>query len=563
MFDAFGALSVVVVFVLCAKLFVGFSFKFDGSPYYRVSAIAVSCIPSIFLYVLCRVVLTPISSAGFSGISIIALSYANHMKHSTTGEPLSWTDISTTANLSIIIHYLSAPVIAVALFCSLAAGYLFLRYELPAAIGRFKAYRTVYAAGVCIFLAIPIALHGRLTTDAISHAAVSVFEAVGAKYDSFEWSKNIRKNGLGIHLIQTSLRHMPPDPTEEETRQFERLAALSLPRIDRPKTVVMVLCESCWHDDIHFRDVFEPLVMRGFVPFRSVAPGYGGGTVNSAFEMLTGLPARGNALTGVIYQEYSSVMSDSTYSLPRYLADDGYRTVAMHNNLGRFWKRDIVTPKMGFQEFHDIDDMGAAYTGEWADDSLLFEAALRRLKSNAGKPIFMHLTTVYTHAGYERRGDFGESHYREKLADSIADMARFVDDVQRLDPAALVLVYGDHKPPLTSYFVSEGVLPKAAFAKTGELDTDYLFGDAADPLVVGDMPVWIRGPEPEALKKFVSTAGRHPLFCIANYFNDAFLAVPVPAFSFGKVICDGFKLQGYERTVSRFPSWLYAKSVLK
>jgi hypothetical protein len=553
---------IAIVFATCEKAFVGYSFKYDGSPYYRFYDIFISFLPVVFLYGLLRILLSTVASAVAASGLTAAIGYANHVKSSLTGEPLSWTDISGTANVSIIGHYVKLPLglgVAAAGFLAIA---LFARFEWPLLLRRIRNNKKVYIA-LAGLLVLASTLRGRSAADAVAYAGNHFFEALGVNYDVFEWPKNVKRNGLGIHLIHTSLRHMPSKATSAEEVQFKSLGRRGTVRKDRPRTVVLILCESCWHDRNHFRDVFQPLVDRGFIPFRGISPVYGGGTVNSAFEMITGLPAHSDVLTGIIYQEYAPVISDEAHALPNYLAEEGYRTVAMHNNLGKFWNRTVVAPKMGFDEFHDIVDMGVKPTAEWVDDSVLFQAALREIDSNSGRPLFMHLTTVYTHGGYDRKGDLGESSYRGKLLKSISSLAKFVDELRTRDPDALVVIYGDHKPQLTSYFVREGVFSPSLFQKSGDLDTDFLFADEADRSVIGDVPLWIRGADRNKVERFVNSANAKPLFCISTLLDQVFLSSGLPAFTFGQPICRDFGKEGYEATVLKYPPWLFSESILK
>lgn len=557
-------LVVAVTFVACGKALAGYSFRYGGFPYYRFFDIGVSCLPAVFVYALHRLFLSPVASSVSVSLVILALSYANHVKTSLTGEPLSWTDVSGGANISIVIHYVSLHLALAACAALSLLAFLFVRFEWSLLAHRLTVYRKRYIAlAILVVIASGASFREKTAADGVSYAGYRFFEALGAKYDAFQWQTNVERNGLGVHLVQTSLRHMPAEPTAAEEALFRVLTTTESASSDRPRTVVMILCESCWYDGSHFQGIYEPLIQRGFTPFRGIAPMYGGGTVNSAFEMITGLPARSEVLTGVIYQEYAPVISDDAYALPRYLGQNGFRTVSMHNNLGRFWHRNVVSPKMGFDEFHDIEDMGIKPSTEWADDSILFSSALRELDADKGKPIFMHLTTVFTHGRYERRGDLGEGHYQEKLRKSISSLAAFIDDLQARDPTALVLVYGDHKPQLTSFFVREGVLSADLFETMGEFDTDFRFADDADRKVIGDMPMWIMGPDRTKVQKFVRMADARPFFCIATFFDRVFLSSGLPAFKFGGPICGDYPQQGYEGTVSKYPSWLFSKSILK
>ncbi|MCS4089992.1 LTA synthase family protein [Rhizobium sp. BK176] len=552
---------VTMAFFLCEKLFVLFYFKYPGAGIYRFWAIVASPLPVIAAYAIFRLFLSRYASAAVTVAATCVLSYANHVKFGLTGDPLSFTDISGTANISIVSHYTNVYQIVAAMGVFAIGSVLFHRYEYPGLRGRLSRRRIPIAALSLVFLA--GVASGRSVVDDLSTFGSDVFAELGMAYLSYDWPENVKLNGLGIHLIQTSVRHMPEEPTAAETIEFNSLVKPARTDFQRPKTVIMILCEACWNDDRHFKDVFSPLTDRGLVPLRGVSPAYGGGTVNAAFEMTTGLPANGEALTGIIYQEYAPVISDTAHVLPRYLDKEGYRTVAMHNHTKRFWNRDIVAPKFGYDEFLGIEDMTPTPPSGWADDEYLYDAALKEMDEFPRTPLFMHLTTVYTHGSYERRGDLGESEYAERLRLSISRMAEFVDQVYRRDPNAVLLVYGDHKPQLTSFFVREGVLPISVFETVGKDDTSFAFEPGYPQALVGDMPIYVKSSDSQKLSDFITQANGTPFFCVSKFFDRTFLKSSAPVYRFSGDICRAYRTAGYKKTIAAFPDWLYAKALLK
>lgn len=561
--DLAAILFVAVLTVVCAKIFVHFHFKFEGTSFFRLRLTALSLTPTIAAYLVCRLFFSVGTATALTSVLVVGLSYASFVKSALTGEPLSFSDISRTANMSIIAQYAniySVSATATALVWLASMLWLFDRKTWRDRLARRKwPVLAVLVGGVSL------SLTGRSVGDDFSNYSSKVFSKLGLGYLSYDWPKNVRLNGLGVHLVQTSARHMPDRPTEAESGEFKDLIRPARADFQRPRTVIMILCEACWNDSRHFSDLFKPLVDRGMVPFRGVSPTYGGGTVNAAFEMITGLPANGNALTGIIYQEYATVLSDQTHALPRYLDQDGYRTMAMHNHTKRFWNRDIVSPKLGFDEFLGIEDMTPSPPQGWADDEFLYDTALKAIDEHTDQPLFMHLTTVYTHGDYERRGgwDLGEAHYREKLGLSVERLASFVDHVYARDPDALMLVYGDHKPQLTAFFLREGILPRSVFERVGKLDMDFTFASGYPRDVVGDMPVFVRSGDASKVADFVQQADGLPFFCVSKFFDRTFLKSAAPVYRFSGDVCRAYKDVGYQKTVDAFPNWLYSKALLK
>lgn len=557
------ALAVCLVYFVAEKTFVQFYFKYPGAGIYRIAGTALSVIPVLAMYGILRVLLSRFTVAVVTSFAVVLLSYAHHVKFGLTGDPLSFTDISDTANASIISHYITPWQLAGGLLGILIGAMALYRFELPRVVIRLRRYRvpiTILTTSLLVAV-----LCGRSIPDDVSWTASKALGQLGMEYRSYDWPENVRLNGVIAHLIQTSVRHMPDPPTTNEVAQFTKLVKPARADFERPKTVIMILCESCWNDDRHFGDIFSPLTERGMIPFRAISPVYGGGTVNAAFEMITGLPANGDILTGVIYQEYAPVMSDTAHTLPRYLDQEGYRTIALHNHTRRFWKRDIVAPKLGYDEFLGIEDMMPTPPVGWADDEYLYDAALKEMDEAPGHPLFMHLTTVYTHGSYERRGnsDLGEADYTERLRLSITRMADFIDAVYRKDPNTVLLVYGDHKPQLNAYFVKEGILPRSLFETVGDKDTDFKFAAGYSQELVGDMPIYVRSGDPRRSTDFVAQASGMPFFCVSKFFDMTFLKSSAPVYRFSGDICRSYPNGGYRHTVSAFPAWLYAEAILK
>lgn len=356
---------------------------------------------------------------------------------------------------------------------------------------------------------------------------------------------------------------MPSNPNAIEVKEFSELIGQNTLIEKRPDNVIFILCEACWFDESNFREEFESIQRLPFVEFRAISPTYGGGTVNYSFELLTGLPSHG-ALTGVIYQEYGPIMRDNAIAYPRAMKSAGYVTVAAHNHHRKFWRRDLVKPKLGFDIYYSREDMNDVDQKFFADDEILFSKVLYEMKA-INKPTFYFLTTVYTHGPYPFDGDFGEKDYSARLKKTISRIAYFVDQVLKLQPNTAILIVGDHKPALTRYFHENKVFPDSIFLKTGDRNEDYRFKPKSMWNLVGDVPAFFYHPNKLMARKFADKATGKPLYCLSNYFDEIFVGVDLPAFSFArkKNLCEQFSDQDYYVNAKRFPEYLYALSLLK
>lgn len=552
---------ILIVFftqILLAYHLQNFSFLSDGK--IRYLPILLSTFPALLLFITLRFIAPLLASTIITTSLLIVLSIANNIKISLTNDPLSWSDVSSTANVSVISHYLSPThIIILTTFilvlviawivnpqekCSKRTSGLRLAAFILLATTTFNPYADMLDKRVGLY---------------ISGAA----ENLGISYISWDWPLNIERNGLPLHLVQTSRRRVPPAPSPSQIAEFEKLVSYPTTTSKRAETIIFILCEACWHDEKHFKQPFEKLTTLGFQEARVISPVYGGSTVNATFELLTGLPANG-ALNGVIYQEYADIISKSAHTLPRYLKKQGYQTTEAHNHGRRFWRRDIVSSKLGFDEFIGLEDMGHTISVFWADDAILFDHALNILKKNTG-PQFLFLTTVSTHGPYFFDGDYGERNYADKLSIAMDRISRFITQVDEILDDTMIVIVGDHKPALNKYFFEEKVLPRDQFESIGSKNEDFSFATNSSQEIRGDVPSYVRLPTRIASTRLAEQIHGKPFFCLSQILNDETLKLPVPAFVFSQKnnICENYKTGDYEKTISMYPDWLYSISILK
>lgn len=123
---------------------------------------------------------------------------------------------------------------------------------------------------------------------------------------------------------------------------------------------------------------------------------YGGSTHYSEFEFLTGWNSKSMNSGSCPYKED---FDEHQPSLVRYLKDLGYYSIAIHPYDGRFWKRYIAYPYMGFDKFVDRSQM--TYTemcGYISDESLTNEIIYQyEKKESSNKPFFCFGVSIANH----------------------------------------------------------------------------------------------------------------------------------------------------------------------
>lgn len=519
---------------------------------HRWLAVALSMTPLFALYFFSRVLLPSVAAGTLTAGATFLLTKVSNTKQALTTAPLSWTDLSQTDNWSIIPHYISYHHI---LYVLLAVGVIFV-------LTRIDPSKRLKKSGILLgALFSVISLHPYLDKIDNHVSRVARFELIrqDVQYYMWDWPLNIRKNGLLTHLIQTSQRRIPSPPSTEERSEFDLLTSSEITTVEQPANIILILCEACWHDDQHFKSAFKPLTDIGFQPFRAISPVYGGGTVNSAFELLTGLPANG-ALNGVIYQEYTQLLSSKAWAWPRNLQLAGYTTTSLHNFSRNFWNRHIINPKLGFQQFISIEDMN--YDGPTlARDYILFDAAVEDFQNKNGSH-FQFMTTLYTHGGYEsHEGDDGEHIYGERLAQSLQEAADFASKLIESHPDTLILLVGDHKPALTRFFHQANVFPDDFFIRTGLTANDYMFAPSAPKEVLGDVPGYIYYRNQDLTDRL----NQQPFFCLTQIINDATVGTVLPSFQYSRhhSLCSKNTTLPYTQLSESYPSWLYSASLFQ
>lgn len=145
-------------------------------------------------------------------------------------------------------------------------------------------------------------------------------------------------------------------------------------------------------------------------------------------------------------------------TLPRLLAEEGYRSVALHGDAGSFWNRDRVFPHLGYERYVAEEQFaGGTPLGLGLADADLFDQTLREL-DRVPRPRFLHLITTTSHTpwelparlqGLDLPGDDATSRYLQTLHytdGALGDFERALAERGLLQRSAFVVV-GDHEGP--------------------------------------------------------------------------------------------------------------------
>ena len=195
----------------------------------------------------------------------------------------------------------------------------------------------------------------------------------------------------------------------------------------------------------------------------------GGGTCNTEFECLTG---ESMLYAGVGKYPYNMYNFAGVANVARQLGELGYKTTAMHPNVGTNWHRNTVYRQFGFDEFLTIEDFpdDAPRFHSGLTDKVTYDKVLEVLRSG-DEPHFVFDVTMQNHSGYDQNNipadrlthykpaNFDDADTDAKLNEYLSciqasdeDLEYFIGELQKLDRPVVLLFFGDHQPDFTGVY---------------------------------------------------------------------------------------------------------------
>ncbi len=201
---------------------------------------------------------------------------------------------------------------------------------------------------------------------------------------------------------------------------------------------------------------------------------YGGGTIRTEFETLTGYPMA--AFPAVAYPYYG-LAAGWMPSLPQRLAALGYSTALYHPFRGDFWNRRQVMPQLGFGESHYQEAFTTSErAGPFVSDRALFQRLGEALDVDSTAPQFIMGITMENHGpwnadlgvlgaqlqghalppGLSTAGARELAYYLAHLVNGDAALGDFARSLLARSRWTVLVFYGDHLPNLADAFADLG-----------------------------------------------------------------------------------------------------------
>lgn len=402
------------------------------------------------------------------------LSYASYVKTDLRGEPLTILDYQLIGEATAIFeefsssYFIPVLVFVIIWLISLVFSTLLIKEKLN------NKLRFIFAAVSAVILLISYTL----SIDGLSKLKVEI---------PADTSWNHEYNGfLLASLVDSKFLKIPtPDGYSKETMEsvYERLQK-SIEDDGEMKTevepnVVYILLESFW-DLNEFTDLklseepipfFKELANETLSGYIEV-PGIGGGTVNTEYEVLTGLSKKFIPNYSVPYTPYSSYIHRPIYSTGHFFSEMGYDTSGFHTYSGWFYRRNEVYKHLGFDKFTPLEALQTTpeKQGLFVHDGELNRLIIDEIENTPNRN-FISAMTMQGHGPYDENflpnkkikvlNELSEE--TGKIIENYANLLKSVDShIQDLveyfenhEEPTMIVFYSDHIPPFGEELYNE------------------------------------------------------------------------------------------------------------
>ena len=259
-----------------------------------------------------------------------------------------------------------------------------------------------------------------------------------------------------------------------------------LPGPRQKPDVIMLMSESFWDPTRLGKVTLTPDPLPTIRAARSgyvFSPEFGGMTANVEFEALTGFSNAFLPYGSIPYQQY---VRHPVPSLATFFRAEGYAARAIHPFSGWFWNRNEVYRDFGFEEFRTEETLPAMdKRGLFASDDALMREIMRE-GDDMDRPFFFFAVTLQGHGPYEPHryvdntvainGDLPDADretlatYAQGVREADESLKMLMDWASRRDRETIIVLWGDHLPPLGSVYPDTGYMPEQVATRKAPLD---------------------------------------------------------------------------------------------
>lgn len=470
-------------YLLSPKIpFWDFYFKYIDNRYYIFEIIIISLTIISILCITGRVGVSMI----VTGLPMMLLAYASSIKFAARNELLHLDDLKLTEAAGMAMNFLDfkySPVrikviMTVAAFClwGIMADILYRKFTLPVEVNKKQSLQIPMVmrwvmCGICIMVMFAYSNLFMHSTENVMR--VENGQLINEGYDRYVLYSFL-KNEKNIDITSGDI--------EKSYAYF--LGNTSVSDIDmnrgRQPAIIVIMNESWWNLDNRIGEevIFSADPMQPYHELSGKCSSgylstniYGGGTISSETEFLTGINTKYLLSDAGIYVE---TRSRKIPSVVDYFHALNYHTTAIHPYYGNFYSRDKIYAQMGFDKviFEDSMDYTDIYTRYISDESLVRQIIKEYEdgKESARRNQFIFAVSIANHdRSLNYKNDVVEDYpypievtvkneevseaERSDLVNTVNGIylankafAQLVDYFEQKEEPVLVVMYGDHIP---------------------------------------------------------------------------------------------------------------------
>lgn len=377
--------------------------------------------------------------------------------------PFSAVDFTLiTSAIKVSSHYFNIFTIAmmVVAMIVLFGGMIGLFRKAPVN-DRYSHKRLMFSGIFCATLGVAIAVihSSSYSVQALSTKYTNIAEAYEDYGFAYCFANSIIDSGI----------KKPEDYSEESVQAVVDSLEKQENGEQRPN-VIMVQLESFFdvdyvkglefsQDPLPFFHALRKKYSTGLI----TVPTVGAGTVNTEFEVLTGMRQHD---FGASEYPYKTVLKTTTSeSICNDLKKLGYKTHVVHNNEATFYGRNRVFSNLGFDSFTSMEYMDGIQDNPngWCKDDILTQEIIKTLDATEGPDLTMAIT-VQSHGKYEgiettdpqpvqvsgapEGKEDAYQYYVNQLYEVDQMIGSLVRELSKRQEKTILLLYGDHLPSL-------------------------------------------------------------------------------------------------------------------
>ena len=322
----------------------------------------------------------------------------------------------------------------------------------------------------------------------------------GVTINQWEQDKSYAKNGFIPSLIM-NIRFINIEKPGGYNKSDVTAKAGEIQKSEATETpnLIVIMSESFADftsaSNLTFNDPVMPTVdwLRDYyISGNILTPAFAGSTANVEFEALTGFS---NAFLPTGCTPYQQLITKPLACFPRFLTNNGYSTRAIHTFGRRFWNRDNVYQRMGFEQFIASNN----FVNPYRERKLISDYELTNriieeyedMRDTSGKPAFIFAVSVQNHGSY-RADQYEEEMQFNMSGQNINDVTfgkirSYITGINRSDDAlwnlihyfmyedepTIIAFFGDHFPQFGSKYQTFNEIGYTTSAMS-EMEREYM-----------------------------------------------------------------------------------------